>query len=103
MVVNHCEKIEKAKGINWSEYRNSVAVNKKSTRKTTSDTDEPKEAWRKYAEALFKDLRANNPTNSTENMSGPKILESEVKYAISCMKSGKSPGHDDIYAEVWSK
>ncbi|XP_050502178.1 uncharacterized protein LOC126881750 [Diabrotica virgifera virgifera] len=57
------------------------------------------ETWKQYVENLFASDRPNNYSiEITEN--SPSILNSEVKKAICSLKNNKSPGPDNIHAEV---
>lgn len=94
---NFHRKIKEITGENKSNTLTSIK-NRQGT--TILDINELNDTWKNYAEALFWDQRTHNPANNFGNMEGPKNLESEVRYSIDCLKNGKSPGHDDIYAEV---
>lgn len=54
--------------------------------------------WKNYAEKLFDDVRTEAADSNA--IEGPEILESEVIYAIKCMKNRKAPGTDEIPAEL---
>lgn len=53
-----------------------------------------------YIQELFENIRAVAPKDIPNNASGPPILESEVTYAFSTLRNRKSPGKDNIHAEV---
>ena len=96
--------------------RNYVfAVVKKLTNKTTdrlnvvkaadgsvlTEDEEIKARWREYCETLYQRKEpANVKTEVTPYDDEPNILIAEVEKAINKMKSGKSPGFDDIPAEL---
>ncbi|KAL3282428.1 hypothetical protein HHI36_005615 [Cryptolaemus montrouzieri] len=81
--------------------RNNNTMIKNEQGKLILEPDELKRVWKEYAETLFNDQRTDlNPTFQNENMNGPKILESEVRHAVDNLKNNKSPGHDDVHAEV---
>ncbi|XP_030754464.1 uncharacterized protein LOC115881196 [Sitophilus oryzae] len=90
----------KIKEITGENKRNTLTSIKNRQGTTILDIKELNDTWKNYAEALFWDQCTHNPANNFGNMEGPKILESEVRYSIDCLKNGKSPGHVDIYAEV---
>ncbi|XP_030752225.1 uncharacterized protein LOC115879469 [Sitophilus oryzae] len=56
--------------------------------------------WKSYAQLLFEDQREDRQPLNCEDWSGPEILESEVQHAMKVMKNRKSPGHDNVHAEV---
>ena len=64
--------------------------------------------WIEYFNELFNDDdRADTDTDTTTNLtedvnlSGPKILETEVKDALKKMKNGKATGNDKVCKEIW--
>jgi exonuclease III len=62
------------------------------------DTEELRQYWKKYAEALFQD--EINTFSVGADISGPEILEEEVAKARRNMKNGKAPGDDQITVEL---
>lgn len=65
--------------------------------KIVIDKEEKKIIWKDYLEKLFSDQRA--PFTLEEAITGPEILENEVKSAIQQLKDGKATGPDNIEAE----
>lgn len=61
--------------------------------------DQILDRWSEYIEDLFRDERGEKP-NIRKNMDGPEITTEEVKAAIKNMKTGKSPGPDEIAVEM---
>ena len=56
------------------------------------------ETWKNYTYSLFDDKRSDIPV-ALQDLEGPSILRSEVKYAIKIAKNDKASGPDEIYAE----
>ena len=54
--------------------------------------------WVEYISDLYKD-EDRKEKEEIEELNGPPILETEVKYAIEKLKNGKSPGIDGIRGE----
>ncbi|GFR71987.1 endonuclease-reverse transcriptase [Elysia marginata] len=55
--------------------------------------------WTEYIGCLFEDDRVENPP-MVSNFDCPPIIAAEVEYALKKMKSGKSPGLDNISTEM---
>ena len=55
--------------------------------------------WKQYIEELFEDNRIDTPVINNVD-SGPPITDAEVSAAIHKMKDGKTPGPDNIHAEL---
>lgn len=72
-----------------------------------SDRSNVKERWKNYCEELFKkNVNINcifNPTQDTSEQVEPPPLRSEIDKAIRDLKSSKTPGFDDIAAELVKK
>lgn len=51
--------------------------------------------------SLFKDGRPENPITKILTLSGPSILESEIKHAKNWMKNNKAPGPNNMYLETF--
>ena len=63
------------------------------------DREEILERWVEYIGELFDDERKEKPIIQ-KNIEGPRILESEVRNAISKMKKKKAAGPDGIVIEM---
>lgn len=94
---NFHKKVKEITGYNKYSQLTSLKDN---NGKLVLDGDRLREIWRSYAEGLFEDARAENDNNYQQQLSGPEILESEVIKAVNSAKNGKSPGPDNVYAEV---
>ena len=57
------------------------------------------ERWKEYVGELYNDNRGPKPT-IYKNMGSPKILQSEVRYAVQRMKNGKAVRPDKIAIEM---
>ena len=57
------------------------------------------ERWTEYIEELFRDNRGGKP-EIRKNIDGPKILQSEIRAAVSRMKGNKARGPDGIVIEM---
>ena len=70
--------------------------------KILTESEDIKRRWRTYCEELYKkDPRVHSTPIPNENpVEEPAILLSEVENAIKKMKTGKSPGIDNIPAEL---
>ena len=67
--------------------------------KTLFAEEEIAERWMEYIKELYSDERRGQ-IPAIETLSGPRILESEVKSALKAMKSGKAAGSDEISSEM---
>lgn len=56
--------------------------------------------WTEYIGDLFDDTGDRLDFDETSELTGNDILESEVEAALKEMKFGKSPGNDNITAEI---
>jgi len=56
--------------------------------------------WEEYVQDLFHDDNQNEEIIPETALSGPSILKSEIRWALSKMKSGKASGPDNIYTEM---
>lgn len=67
-----------------------------------TNIEDKKNTWITYIEELFADDRQIMEEDSDEehSMEGPEIMKAEVEEAIKKVKSGKSPGPDNIYIEL---
>ncbi|KAL3284977.1 hypothetical protein HHI36_019106 [Cryptolaemus montrouzieri] len=71
---------KKMKEITGTGRKTSITMIKNEQGEPILESDELKRVWKEYAETLSNDQRTNlNPAFRNENMSGPKILESEVR------------------------
>ena len=57
------------------------------------------ERWTEYIEELFRDNRGGKP-EIRKNIDDPKILQSEIRAAVSRMKGNKARGPDGIVIEM---
>ena len=57
------------------------------------------ERWNEYIEELFRDNRRGKP-KIRKNIDGPKILQSELRAAVSRMKGNKARGPDGLVIEM---
>ena len=67
------------------------------------ESDEVKQRWKQYCCKLYKKNETSFervPTSSCDNMVEPAPFYSEVKQAISELKNNKSPGIDEVVAEL---
>ena len=72
------------------------------TKTTLTEDDDIKKRWAQYCEQLYKkDPTDQELTAQTSNHLEPPPLRSEVETALKDMANGKSPGIDDIPAELW--
>lgn len=56
--------------------------------------------WLRYTSDFFSADRPRvSDWSEADGLAGPSILESEVRHALKCAKSGKAPGPDDVYSE----
>ena len=55
--------------------------------------------WENYISSLFRDKR-DTSRNQIETESGPRILQSEVEYALKIAKNRKAPGGDNLPTEI---
>ena len=60
-----------------------------------TEKDDILERWTEYIEELFRDNRGGKP-EIRKNIDGPKILQSEIRAAVSRMKGNKARGPDSI-------
>ena len=60
-----------------------------------TEKDDILERWTEYIEELFRDNRGCKP-EIRKNIDGPKILQSEIRAAVSSMKGNKAKGPDGI-------
>ncbi|XP_030767823.1 uncharacterized protein LOC115891500, partial [Sitophilus oryzae] len=81
--------MRKIKEITGENKNNTLTSIKNRQGTTILDINELNDTWKNYAEALFWDQRTHKPANNFGNMEGPKILESEVRYSIDCLKNRK--------------
>jgi hypothetical protein len=56
--------------------------------------------WKMYTANLFNDDRTQKPPQLGDHLYGPSILKAEIVHAIKLLKSNKTPGPDDMYAET---
>lgn len=63
-----------------------------------TNKEEIRNIWKNHIETLFHDTRPEPPTE-TNCITGPSILEEEVRAAITTIKEGKAPGPDNTEAE----
>lgn len=63
------------------------------------EKDDVLREWKDYAKKLFQDNR-EDVVEEVRDLTGAPILESEVEYALKCMKNRKAPGADELPAEV---
>ena len=73
--------------------------------KTLTETHEILDRWKRYCEEMFTDKQEKHNHKAENSVSGSseddlEPLESEVKWAIKNLKDGKSPGCDNIQAEM---
>ena len=64
-----------------------------------TEKDDILERWTEYIEELFRDNRGGKP-EIRKNIDGPKILQSEIRAAVSRMKGNKARGPDGIVIEM---
>ena len=70
---------------------------------TLTDPDKIIDRWKEYGEKLFDAPSASNsplPPPQEDIVAEPPPLRSEVEYALKKLKSNKSPGLDNIPAEL---
>ncbi|KAK9885589.1 hypothetical protein WA026_012347 [Henosepilachna vigintioctopunctata] len=69
--------------------------------KMITDNEQLRLTWENYIKDLYQNVRpaAKNLTQQ-EDITGPPILVSEVKYAIANLKDEKTPGEGMVQAEV---
>ena len=82
-------------------FEPQCAVVKSATGKDWAEGLAIKERWKEYTEELYARDSAITDTFSTpEYCDEPKILEQEVRSALSDVSNGKSPGCDGIPIEL---
>lgn len=59
------------------------------------------EVWKNYTHSLFNDGSRTATSSVQQNLEGPEILTSEVRYAIQVSKNNKAAELNNIYAESW--
>lgn len=81
-----------------------LAVIKDEDGKILTESEEIKDRWKRYCEGLYasqeEDVVVDNATEEDPSEEEPDILLSEVTNAIHHLKNNKSPGPDDIPAEL---
>ena len=110
-MTNECAEIEKGK------ETDTQAMHKRTKHLTSAKTcsssgcipskdgtiitekDDILERWTEYIEELFRDNRGGKP-EIRKNIDGPKILQSEIRAAVSRMKGNKARGPDGIVIEL---
>lgn len=93
--INIHRKIREATG-QYKRRNTHLLINKDGNLATT--VKEKLVTWKMYIEELFWDYRGNLPEINC--MTGPSILESEVKAALKQSKNGKATGPDEIPVEL---
>ncbi|XP_072384433.1 uncharacterized protein [Diabrotica undecimpunctata] len=80
------------------EYKQTILVDEK--RHTIMDTENKLVVWENYKEQLFNDKPDKIDNEYFVEKTEPEITESEVKYTIKEMKTGKAVGPDEIPIEI---
>ena len=64
-----------------------------------TDKESILERWSEFYEELYRDHPTDTNVDGTDEDAIPEILRCEVEQAIQQLKTGKSPGLDNIYSE----
>ena len=88
-------------------FQPRLGVIKDENGNTLTESEKIIDRWQRYCEGMYSENqpegRADQTrTEMTEREEGPHLppLKSEIEWAISCLKDGKSPGCDNIQAEM---
>ena len=110
-IESKCEEIEKCKGDSKKVFQVlKEVINKKTSKNdaindkngvTLTDNEEIKARWAEHTSKLFEAQDHQQTYNRGRNEAEPPPLRSEVEAALQQIKNEKSPGFDDIQAELW--
>ena len=86
-------------------FKPRLGVIKDETGMTLTESDDILERWKQYCESMFKkeeteEVDMDEGRERTEPEDELEPLRSEVEWAIKSLKDGKSPGTDNITAEL---
>ena len=113
-ITQICSEVERESAANHSKsvYKNIKLLTKKpvprlnvlkgADGKVITEDFEIKARWKQYCQNLYASQESNHTDDNTHHdvTPEPEILRSEVEQAIKKLKSGKSPGDDNIPAEL---
>ena len=96
---NDNTKYEKIRNLTGERRTTRSSTIKDKDGKILMETEEVLKRWSEYIDELFKDDTRRRPTIEKE-MTGPPILREEIRAAMREMKTGKSPGNDNVLIEM---
>ena len=65
-----------------------------------TDGEDVLRRWKEYIEELFDDERGDKP-EVMDNLSGPEIMQEEVRQVVRDMKNEKADGGDGVVTLCW--
>ncbi|XKL64613.1 hypothetical protein PGB90_004699 [Kerria lacca] len=91
---------KKVKTITWRFRKKNLTAIRDELGNVIIEPDVLGNHWKSYIEQLFHDQRSHLGAADLVDLDGPDILQCEVEYALKCARNEKSPGEDNLPAEI---